>query len=127
MSSTTTVEGIAPLSLGRFEIAVLGPRTLGLRGELAQRDPVAEVGPHLRKIHEAALGGGELVLDLTELKFVNSSALRLFLDWIMWLGAAAPEQRYPLKFRTARSATWQAAALPPIALLGGDLVSVEPA
>jgi hypothetical protein len=127
MSSTMTVEGIAPLSLGRFEIVVLGPRTLGLRGEIALRDPVAEVGPHLRKIHEAASGGGELVLDLTELKFVNSSALRLFLDWIAWLSVEAPERRYRLKFRTARGSTWQAAALPPIALLGGDLVSVEPA
>jgi hypothetical protein len=126
-SATTTLEEIAPLSVGPFEMVVTGPRTVRMRGELSMRDPVVEVGPHVRKIHDAAAGGGELVVDLTELKFVNSSGLRIFLDWIAWMSIDPPERRYHLKLRTSRAVMWQAAALGPILMLGGDLVSQEPA
>jgi hypothetical protein len=129
MSSTnTSLEDIAPLTVGRFEFAVTAPRTVCLRGELSMRDPIADVGPHVRKIHDAIAGsGGDLVVDLTELSFVNSSGLRIFLDWIAWIASEPAERRYRLKLRTSRKAMWQAAALPPILMLGGDNVVQEPA
>jgi len=121
----SSLETFAPVTVGRFEMSFTEPRTLSMRGELSMRDPVAEVGPHVRKIHDAAAGGGDLVVDLTQLVFVNSSGLRIFLDWIAWLSAEPPERRYHIRFRTARKMMWQAAALPPIVMLGGDLVSAE--
>ena len=125
MPDETMIEKIAPLTVDRFEIASAGPRTVVLKGELALRDPVAELGPHLRRIHDAAAGGGELVIDVRPLAYVNSSGLRIFLDWVAWISAEPAERRYRLAFQLAKKSTWQAAAFPAIAMLGGDAVRTE--
>lgn len=122
---TPSLESVAPLRDGRFEIAAGDGRTLLWRGELAMRDPVAAVGGHVRRIHDAAAGGGELTVDVTALTFVNSSGLRVFLDWAAWIAAEPPARRYLLRFRTKKGVTWQAAAFPAIAMLGGENVRVE--
>lgn len=127
MSAAKTLAEAAPLTAGRFEIAATGPRELAWRGELAARDPVAEIGPHVRAIHEAAAGGGDVTVDVTGLTFVNSSGLRLFLDWAAWIGAEPEGRRYVVTFRTARKVMWQAAAFPAIAMMGGAAVRVVPA
>ena len=119
------IEQIAPLKVDRFEVACGGPRAIVLKGELALRDPVAELGPHLRRIHDAAAGGGELVIDVRPLGYVNSSGLRIFLDWISWISAEPADRRYTLAFQLAKGSTWQAAAFPAIAMLGGDSVRTE--
>jgi hypothetical protein len=116
---------VAPFRVDRFEVAMTGPRVIQMKGELTLRDPVAEVGPHLKKIHELAAGGGEVVIDLTALTFVNSSGLRIFLDWIAWISAEPVDKRYVLVLRTNRKIMWQAAALGPIAMLGGDVIRTE--
>lgn len=122
MSDISTV---APLTAERFEIAVTAPRALALKGEIAVRDPVAEYGGHFRRIHDAAVGGAELLVDVTGLAFVNSSGLRLFLDWVAWIAAEPAARRYPLRFRTRKGATWQNAAFPAIVMLGGGNVTTE--
>jgi hypothetical protein len=125
---TTSVKdwtAVEPFRADQFEILVTGPQAIAMRGELSMRDPVAEVGPYLRKIHERAAAGGEVVIDLTALTFVNSSGLRIFLDWIAWISAEPPERQYRLALRTNRKIMWQAAALGPITMLGGDLVRTE--
>jgi hypothetical protein len=125
-SMQTGLESLAPQSNGHFHVAVTGPRAIAMRGQLDVRDPVAEVGPWVRKIHDAvAGGGGDLVIDLTELGFVNSSGLRIFLDWLAWLTAESPERRYRLCYRISAGSSWQAAAFPAIEMLGGDLVAIE--
>lgn len=118
---------VAPLTAERFEIVVTAPRALALKGEIAVRDPVAEFGPHVRRIHDAAVGGAELLVDVTGLGFVNSSGLRLFLDWVAWIAAEPAERRYPLRFRTRKGATWQNAAFPAIVMLGAGNVTTETA
>lgn len=131
MQSQHTLTGVAPFQLERFEIAV-GDGGLELRGELATRDPVADVGPHIQKIHAALAerasgdGGAELVVDVRPLKFVSSSGLRIFLDWVSWIAAEPEARRYRLVFRTSRTATWQAASFPAIVMLGGAHARLEP-
>ena len=128
MQSQHTLAGVAPFQLERFEITV-GDGALELRGELATRDPVTDVGPHIRKIHAAVAetsGGSELVVDVRPLKFVSSSGLRIFLDWVSWIAAEPEARRYRLVFRTSRAATWQAASFPAIVMLGGAHARLEP-
>ncbi|MEZ4407072.1 MAG: hypothetical protein R3A52_11415 [Polyangiales bacterium] len=119
------LDAVAPATLGGLSIAVTGDRALAWSGEFAHRDPVAEVGPHVRRIHDAAAGGGELVVDVRGLSFVNSSALRVFLDWVAWIAAEPAERRYPLRFVTSPKATWQAAAFPAIVMLGAPHVTAS--
>ncbi|MFO0625879.1 MAG: hypothetical protein U0325_09715 [Polyangiales bacterium] len=122
---TSSLDAAAPLAADRLSITVTAPRTLAFAGEIASRDPVAEVGPHLRGVHDAAAGGGDLTVDVTALTFVNSSGLRLFLDWVGWIAAEPEARRYRLRFRARRDVTWQRAAFPAIAMLGGMSVTLD--
>jgi len=121
-----SLAALVPLTAGRFEVAFVAPRTVALRGELAVRDPVAEFGPHFRAVHEAAAGGGEVVVDVTGLAFVNSSGLRVFLDWVAWIAAEPAPRQYRLRFRTKKGVTWQAASFPVLAMMGGAHVALDP-
>jgi len=125
MSTTNNLGEVAPLVLERFAILVVGPRELALEGQLGLRDPAAEIEPHMRRIHEAAAGGGELVVDVTQLAFVNSAGLRVFLDWLGWLWSEPPERRYSLKFRLREGVSWQAASFPALVALGDGLITTE--
>jgi hypothetical protein len=42
-------------------------------------------------------------VDVRELDFVNSSAIRLFVDWITWAESA----KYTLLFHTSADTSWQ--------------------
>lgn len=128
MSQNNPLSEVASFSVDRLTAAARGPSEVALTGEMAMRDPVAEAGPFFRRVHDAAaatLGGGTLTVDVTGLAYVNSSGLRVFLDWIAWIGAEAAERRYTLHFRLARGATWQAVSFPAIAAIGGPVVRTE--
>jgi hypothetical protein len=121
-----SLDAVAPLAADRLTIALTAPRTLSFAGEISGRDPVSEFGPHLRGVHDAAAGGGELTVDVTALTFVNSSGLRLFLDWVAWIATEPEARRYRLRVRTRRDVTWQRASFPAIAMLGGANVTLDP-
>lgn len=120
-----SLDAAAPLTADRFSIALTAPRALCFAGEISGRDPVAELGPHLRGVHDAAAGGGDLTVDVTALTFVNSSGLRLFLDWVGWIAGEPEARRYRLRFRARRDVTWQRASFPAIAMLGGASVTLD--
>lgn len=125
MSNTSSSDSSALHEVEKCQIVIVGPHHVALRGEIEMRDPVAAVGPHIRKIHEGAAGTSELLVDLSALRYVNSSGLRIFLDWLGWLTAEPPERRYRLRFRLSESSSWQAAAFPAIEMLGGEMVAIE--
>ena len=58
--------------------------------------------------------------------FVNSSAIRLFIDWAMWLNQLPVDQRYKLTFVTSRHITWQVTNFSALRSLVGNVVFVEP-
>lgn len=112
------------------ELATLGvriepPRSIILSGTITCKDPAGDVGPFIRALHDAALADGltELHVDVRELSFVNSSAIRLFIDWASWLKAAP--RRYQLRFATKRNVTWQRTSFMALKSLANDVLSVE--
>jgi hypothetical protein len=80
---------------------------LTLSGTIAVKDPREPLGAYFRELHEAivAAGQAEFVVDVSGLKFVNSSAIRLFVDWATWL--KQEDLPYRLVFRGTRAITWQ--------------------
>ena len=66
----------------------------------------------------------ELKVDISELTFVNSSAIRLFIDWAMWI-KDANGRGYKLCFTTNRRVTWQKTSLMALRTIAGDALSVE--
>jgi hypothetical protein len=78
---------------------------LRLSGTITNASAYAEVGRHLAIVHEHVVSQNfpSFVVDVRPLSLVNSSAVRLFVNWISW----AEKARYRLVFLTERNVTWQ--------------------
>jgi hypothetical protein len=112
-------------ALPGLEVAVTAPNTLIMKGAITMRDPSASLAGFTRAVHDSAVGDGvkELKVDLSELSFVNSSGIRLFVDWATWLkGAGTPP--YILRFVTDRRITWQRTSFKVLTTMFGDVMQV---
>ena len=117
---------IAIPTLPSFELTISQPASVAMRGTIAIPDPGLALGGCFRAMHAAALGDGlpELRVDVRQLTFVNSSAIRLFVDWASWVSAAG-SGGYMLRFCTDRRITWQRTSFAVLQSLGGKQISVE--
>ena len=113
-------------TLASLELTVTPPNAVTLRGTIAIPDPGLVLGACIRALHEAALSDKllELSVDVRGLTFVNSSAIRLFVDWSSWVGAARGSG-YLLRFRTDRRITWQRTSFAVLQSLGGKAIVVD--
>ena len=98
-----------------------------LSGALTLRNPSELLRPVFHSLHEAALSDGldKVFVDLSDLSFVNSSGIRVFVDWVLWLREESPTRRYSLTFRSASDHAWQRASLPVLQSLAPAWVHVE--
>jgi hypothetical protein len=105
------------------------PMAAGVRikGKMTSRQPEASIQPYLRKIHEEVckLKLPSVDVDVTELSFVNSSAIRLFVDWAMWAKGTASEPLYKIVFQTKEGITWQRMTLTALTSLAPAVVRVQ--
>jgi hypothetical protein len=103
-----------------------GPSLLRIKGTITLPDPSKKLQPFLDRVHRAIMADGvkEYQVDVTDLTFVNSSAIRLFVDWVTRLEASG--RPYKIAFITDRTKTWQRTAFKGIASLGGESVRILP-
>jgi hypothetical protein len=113
-------------TLASFELVITPPNAIAMRGTIAIPDPGLLLGGCFRRLHEAALADGvrELSVDVRQLTFVNSSAIRLFVDWSSWVAIAGPKG-YLLRFRTDRRITWQRTSFAVLQSLGGKAIALD--
>ena len=122
----THFEQVAVPSLDTMQIEVVAPSTVKLSGTLAVAEPRRLVGPFLKAVHEAAQADKlkEVDIDVRELTFVNSSAIRLFVDWVEWIRDLQPDKAYRLRFHTDRRVTWQRTSFAVLESLAGKAIAV---
>ena len=120
------LQKLSPPAHDGLLLNLLAPGTLVLDGKITSRDPAAELGPFFRSVHEATKRDGlaTLTVDVARLEFVNSSSIRLFVDWATWLKNEAPP-RYVLRFLTNRTITWQRTSFMALTALASDVIAVE--
>src|SRR5690349_18174055 len=125
-STMSALSGIEPLSIEGLDLRVEGG-AVKMSGTITMRSPSQMLQPSLKKIHEAAVSDGAtaLVVDVRKLSFVNSSSMRLFVDWTVWLKDLATERRYKLVFATDPNVTWQRKSFPVIRSLAPDIVEIR--
>jgi hypothetical protein len=113
-----TIEGVG--------LQLIPPDTLKLKGTMTKKDPSASVGKFFEKLHQEAVASrlSAFCVDVTQLTFVNSSSIRLFIDWAVWVKGERTH-RYTLKFKTSRLITWQGTAFSALTSLMSDVVTVE--
>ena len=103
------------------------PARLVMTGTITAREPTRTVQPFLEKVHALAIGSGvkELTVDVRTLTFVNSSAIRVFINWAMLVTGEPEARRYKIQFLTSRTVTWQRTSLPTLQSLAPDVVGIS--
>jgi hypothetical protein len=123
----TLLSNIDVPQLGSLEILVTPPDQVAMRGTIAIPDPGPSLGDFFRALHRAAMQDAlrEIVVDVRQLTFVNSSAIRLFVDWATWVRALDESSRYVIRFRTDRRVTWQRTSFTVLQSLARKAITVE--
>ncbi len=124
-----SLTALTPPQVDTLQVETTAPNHVRMVGSLTMRDPSKELTGYLRALHDAAIKDGlqELCVDLTGLTFVNSSSIRLFVDWTTWIKESPVDKRYRLRFRTSRQITWQKACFSALSTLAGSLIAVDAA
>jgi hypothetical protein len=100
----------------------LGPGArLTLAGTISTREPDKSLGSFFRQLHEAALEDAveDFAVDVRALSFVNSSGIRLFIDWASRVTSG---RRYRLRFVRNPSVTWQRVSFAAIKNIAAEIV-----
>ncbi len=123
MSQFTAVRVPKPETVA---ISVTAPNQLKLSGTMTQKDPANDLSGFFKALHIAALADklAEVRADVSGLTFVNSSAIRLFVDWATWLKNERG-QRYTLRFITSRNVTWQKTSFMALMSLAKEVLAIE--
>lgn len=116
---------ISAPALDTATLKVEAPNRVRIGGTITMQEPSRVIGTFFRSVHDAAMADAlqTVELDVTELKFVNSSSIRLFLDWAGWL-KNAPGTHYKLRILTTRKFTWQRTSFVAITSLAAGHVDV---
>lgn len=122
----SALAGVALPTLSGLEVVVSPPERITLKGSISTRDPAAALAGFTRAVHASAVADGlrEVTVDLSGLGFVNSSGIRLFVDWATWLksGSTPP---YRLRFVTDRAITWQRTSFKVLTTMFGDVMRLQ--
>jgi hypothetical protein len=112
--------------LDTVRVELPSPHSLKLKGTITAKEPAQDLENFLRLLHRDATEkkATDVLVDVSELTFVNSSAIRLFVDWASWLKNETGH-RYTLHFRTSNKITWQRTSFTAITALMKDVLKVE--
>lgn len=100
--------------------------TLTLTGT-ADAEAESGLGELLGRVHAESqrAGAPEVVVDLRQLEFMNSSCFRSFITWFTALRRLPPEQHYRITVRASAAMHWQSRSLPALRHFGGELVELR--
>jgi hypothetical protein len=108
-------------------LSIAGEGKLTLAGTIATRDPAEGIAPFFRNVHQAVLADKlkKFKIDLSGLTFVNSSAIRLFVDWVTWIKNESTDKRYKAVIVLNPQVTWQKTSLGVLKSLAPDVVELQ--
>lgn len=81
----------------------------------------------LKSIHSVAVANRveEVIVDMRELEFMNSSCFKTFVSWISALQDAEGGAKYKIRFLSDKKKHWQKRSLNALACFAVDLTAVE--
>jgi hypothetical protein len=86
-----------------------------------------QLGAFLTEAHECAAShmASRVVVDLTELKFINSSCLKNVVSWLIAVKNDSKDRQYHIVFRINPKAGWQDRSFTAMSCMCSDLVTLE--
>jgi hypothetical protein len=121
------LEQLAVPKIPAVTLVIAAEGKLSLAGTIATRDPAEGIAPFFRSVHNAVLADKLKVfkIDLSGLTFVNSSAIRLFVDWVTWIKTEPTDVRYKAAIIMDPQVTWQKTSLGVLKSLAPDVVELH--
>jgi hypothetical protein len=97
-----------------------------LRGT-AETEGAAALDVFVRSLHQCVrtLGVREVVVDVRELRFMNSSSLKCFVSWFTLVQETPKDAQYSIKFLSNPKLHWQRRSLAALRCFAVNLVSIE--
>ncbi len=102
----------------RVTLWLEGEVTLETTGTL--RDAITEAHRESQRVHAK-----ELIIDFTQLDFLNSSGIKHLVTWVNSVVQLPPEQRYQVRLRSNPLIPWQRRSLTTLKYFAPDLVMIE--
>lgn len=92
---------------GAVRLKLSDRSTLVMSGSVLDMDPGALLMPHIRDLHDQIVREGirTFVIDVRTLTFVNSSGIRVFIDWLGLIQRS--KSAYTLRVVMDPAITWQ--------------------
>ena len=121
-----SITNLSVPKLDGITVEVVGPDTVKLKGTITKKEPAQDLDTFFKAIHRDAVTtkADQINVDVSELSFVNSSAIRLFVDWATWVKNET-SHRYKLRFLTSRHITWQKTSFTALKSLMEGILSFE--
>jgi hypothetical protein len=98
-----------------------------LRGEIDHASPKAFLGPFFEEVHEAALAEGlrAVRVDVRGLRFLNSSAVKEIIGWVLRRNRMPPGTKYAIEFVYDSTILWQRVTMPTISHLDAEFIRLD--
>jgi hypothetical protein len=98
-----------------------------LAGEIDQATPRRLLKPFFEEVHRAAEAEGlrTIKADVRGLRFLNSSAVKELITWVLKRNAMAPAAKYSIEFIYDSTILWQRVTLPTISHLDADFIVLD--
>ncbi len=107
--------------------AAPGPAGLHVRlTGSADARATSELDAFVRRVHDEArrLAAAEVVVDLCECRFMNSSCFKAFLGWLAAIGDLPADAQYRVRFTWDDTSYWQRRGLQALKAYAADVVQI---
>lgn len=125
MTTDEQTSGSWDRSIGTIRLKLAGQSTLVMSGSVLDMDPGTILMPHIRDLHDRILKNGirTFNVDVRALSFVNSSGIRVFIDWLGLIQRS--KSAYTLRVVMDPAVTWQRLTFGALESVARGVVVVE--
>ncbi|MBN2532769.1 MAG: hypothetical protein JXB88_07760 [Spirochaetales bacterium] len=119
---------IDPVIKGGMELKAEGT-TVYISGCVNHPSPGMFIEPFITEVHNKILEKKikEIVVNITDLRFLNSAGIRELVDWVMKLSALEEGKKYKIKFLCSSEYQWQESSMTTLVYLSPECTSKETA
>lgn len=126
MAAVITVDN---LLFGNIEIKIRNSEevpTIKFVGSIDMEYPNKVLDPYFKTLHENILANKvkRIIVDFTDLSFLNSSGIKCFVLWVMKLQGLGADQGYKIDFLLTDDSPWQKDSIKFLLFLVPDLLAI---
>lgn len=101
--------------------------SLILTGAVDMRNPTSDILPYLIKVHDEVVKNKikRINVDIKDLIYMNSSGIKILINWIMKINDEPRENYYCINFISNSDIAWQESTLPVLHKLFPDNILIN--